>query len=45
MQKNNYKTAVVTGASEGIGAALSYQLLKQGYKVVGISRSKKICQN
>ncbi len=41
MPKNNYKTAVVTGASEGIGAALSYQLLKQGYKVVGISRSKK----
>ena len=33
------KTAIVTGASEGIGAAFSKLLIKKGWKVIGISRS------
>jgi len=33
------KTAVVTGASSGIGKAISRQLLDLGYKVLGISRT------
>ena len=33
------KTAVITGASEGIGAAFSTLLIKKGWKVIGISRS------
>ena len=33
------KTAIVTGASEGIGAAFSRLLIKKGWKVIGISRS------
>ena len=33
------KTAIVTGASEGIGAAFSKLLIKKGWKVFGISRS------
>ena len=33
------KTAVVTGASSGIGKEISKRLLSLGYKVVGISRS------
>ena len=33
------KTAVITGASEGIGAAFSKLLIKKGWKVIGISRS------
>ena len=41
MTININKTAVVTGASDGIGAALSYQLLNHGYKVFGISSNKK----
>ena len=32
------KTAVVTGASSGIGKAISKRLLTLGYKVIGISR-------
>jgi len=37
------KTAVVTGASSGIGKAVTLRLLKMGYRVIGISRhiSKK----
>lgn len=33
------KTAVVTGASSGIGRAISLKLLGLGYSVIGISRS------
>lgn len=35
------KKAVVTGASSGIGKAITLRLLKLGYKVMGISRSVK----
>jgi short-subunit dehydrogenase len=35
------KTAVVTGASSGIGKAISFKLLKLGYKVIGVSRTIK----
>jgi len=33
------KTAVVTGASSGIGKAISLRLFKLGFKVIGISRT------
>jgi NAD(P)-dependent dehydrogenase (short-subunit alcohol dehydrogenase family) len=33
------KTVVVTGASQGIGAAIAAELLKRGYDVVATSRS------
>jgi len=33
------KLAVVTGASSGIGRAISLRLLSLGYKVIGVSRS------
>ena len=43
------KTALITGASDGIGAAFSKLLIKKGWKVIGISRSssklKAISQN
>ena len=41
MKINNkkQKTAVITGASEGIGAAFSKLLIKHGWQVIGISRS------
>ena len=35
------KTAVITGASEGIGAALVNELLQNNYKVIAISRNLK----
>lgn len=35
------KTAVITGASGGIGEAISLRLLSLGYRVIGISRSVK----
>jgi len=35
------KTAVVTGASSGIGKAITKRLLKLGYKVIGVSRNIK----
>ena len=35
------KTAVITGASEGIGAAFAKLLIKKGWRVIGISRSSK----
>ncbi len=34
------KTAIVTGASYGLGEEMSRQLVKMGYKVYGASRSK-----
>ena len=37
--KKKQKTAIITGASEGIGAAFSRLLIKKGWKVFGISRS------
>ena len=37
--KNKQKTAIITGASDGIGAAFTKLLIKNGWKVVGISRS------
>jgi uncharacterized protein len=33
------KTAIVTGASSGIGAAITQRLLDLGYRVIGISRT------
>ena len=38
---NLKKTAVITGASEGIGAALVNELLQDNYKVIAISRNFK----
>ena len=34
------KLVVVTGASKGLGLAICERLLKEGYKIIGISRSK-----
>jgi len=39
-EKTLKKTALVTGASSGIGKALVVELLSQGYKVLGVSRSQ-----
>ena len=36
---NTQKTAVVTGASQGIGAAVVRAFLERGYNVVGTSRN------
>jgi NAD(P)-dependent dehydrogenase (short-subunit alcohol dehydrogenase family) len=36
---NNGKTAIVTGASQGIGAAVVKAFLERGYNVVGTSRN------
>jgi short-subunit dehydrogenase len=36
------KTAVVTGASSGIGKAITQRLLSLGYKVIGISRHIRV---
>ena len=40
MSKNKNSLVVITGASEGIGFALSNELLKIGFQVVGISSNK-----
>ena len=37
---NKDSLAVITGASEGIGFALSTELLKIGFQVIGISSNK-----
>lgn len=39
-----YKTAVVTGASSGIGKAIADQLCRNGVKVFGLARSKQKLQ-
>ena len=36
---NSKKIALVTGASSGIGEALSRELVKRGWSVIGIARS------
>ena len=36
---NTQKTVIVTGASQGIGAAVVKEFLERGYNVVGTSRS------
>ena len=41
LKHNLKKIAVITGASEGIGASLVNELLKNDYKVIAISRSLK----
>lgn len=41
MQENFKKTALVTGASSGIGKALVVELLSQGYEVIGVSSSQE----
>ena len=34
-------TAIISGASDGIGAAVSKILIKNGWEVIGISRNEK----
>ena len=41
LKHNSKKVAVITGASEGIGAALVNELLQINYKVIAISRDFK----
>ena len=41
LKHSKNKTAVITGASEGIGAALVNELLQNNYKVIAISRNLK----
>ena len=41
LKHNLKKIAVITGASEGIGAALVKELLKHNYKVIAVSRNFK----
>ena len=41
LKHNLKKIAVITGASEGIGAALANELLQNNYKVIAISRNFK----
>jgi len=37
----NNKISIITGASSGIGKALSYELAKQGYSIVLVARRKE----
>ena len=41
IKHNLKKIAVITGASEGIGAALANELLQNNYKVIAVSRNFK----
>ncbi len=34
------KTAIITGASDGLGLKISEKLLKNGWKIIGLSRTK-----
>jgi 3-hydroxy acid dehydrogenase / malonic semialdehyde reductase len=38
MQQTGHKTVLVTGASSGIGQAISTRLLDNGYRVIGMAR-------
>jgi len=38
------KTAVITGASSGIGYATSAELIQKGYRIIGIGRDKTRCE-
>jgi benzil reductase ((S)-benzoin forming) len=40
----NFMIAYITGTSSGIGKAIALKLLKEGYKVVGLSRSCSISE-
>ena len=40
MLSSNYKTALVTGASSGIGEAIVRLLSEKGYKVTALARTK-----
>lgn len=40
----NKKVVIITGASSGIGKATALMLVKNGYKVYGISRGKSDCK-
>ena len=41
LEYKSKKIAVITGASEGIGAALVNKLLQNNYKVIAVSRNFK----
>ena len=38
------KTAVIMGASSGIGYATSAELIQKGYRIIGIGRDKARCE-
>lgn len=38
------KTVVITGVSRGIGKALAEKFMKEGFNVIGVSRSKPKCK-
>ena len=38
------KTAVITGASSGIGLASAYALAKNGYRIIGVGRDETNCR-
>jgi NADP-dependent 3-hydroxy acid dehydrogenase YdfG len=38
------KTAVITGATSGIGYEVANTLLQQGWRVIGIGRSAQRCE-